>query len=60
MEEMKKLMDEQEGAYKRNVAKKEAEREIVLDDLDRMSDQYQHLNMRFEDQVRKQAATQVM
>lgn len=43
----------------REVAKKEAEREIVLDDLEALNDQYQQLNMAFETQVAKLAEAKV-
>ena len=43
----------------RELAKKEAEREIVSDDLEALSDQYQQLNMAFESQAGKLAEAKV-
>lgn len=43
----------------RELAKKEAEREIVSDDLEALNDQYQQLNMAFESQAGKLAEAKV-
>ena len=45
--------------YGRELSKKEAEREIVCEDLDRLNDQYQQLNMEFEEQARKLTSAHV-
>ncbi len=52
-------MSEDASVYSRELAKKEAEREIVFDDLESLNDQYQQLNMAFESQARKLATAQV-
>ncbi len=59
MEAMKARVEEQAASHKRDIFRKDAEREIILDDLDRMSDQYQKLNMKLEDQSRKLELAQV-
>ena len=56
---MKSRLKDREVDLNRVVFKNDAEREILLEDLDRMSDQYQKLSMRFEEQVRQLAAAQV-
>ena len=60
--EMKKLqakLSEDAALYGRQLCKKEAESEIMFDDLDRLNDQYQQLNREFENQASKLAKTHV-
>ena len=48
------------AAHKIELAKKEAEREIVLDDLEAINDQYQQLNMAFETQAQELTSAKVL
>ena len=50
---------EQASEHARELDKKEAEKEIILDDHEALSDQYQHLNMSFESQAVKLAEAEV-
>jgi len=56
---MKSCLQDKEIDLNRVISKNEAEREILLEDLDRLSDQYQTLNMRFEEQGSQLAVAQV-
>ena len=47
------------AAHGRELVKKEAEREVVLDDLEGLTDQYQQLNVAFQSQAGKLAETKV-
>ena len=48
---LRRSLSELSAQHARELAKREAEREIVSDDLEALNDQYQQLNMAFETQA---------
>lgn len=59
MANLQEELGEAKAAHKRELAKKETEKEIILDDLEGLNDQYQQLNMAFETQRRELATAKV-
>ena len=59
VEFLHKKLSEEAAAHGRELMKRDAEREIVFDDLESLNDQYQQLTMAFELQTRKLSETQV-
>ena len=59
VESLQHQLAEQAKIHSRELTKKEAEREIVFDDLESINDQYQQLNLAFETQARKLTKSQV-
>ena len=59
MEELRGHLSRQSSDHTRELAKREAEREIVFEDLEALNDQYQQLNMAFEAQAGKLAEAKV-
>jgi chromosome segregation ATPase len=56
---LQERLSEQSSEHTRELAKREAEREIVSEDLEALNDQYQQLNMAYESQAGKLAEAKV-
>lgn len=56
---LREQLSEQARTSERELAKKEAEKEIILDDHEALSDQYQDLNMNFQSQAVKLTEAEV-